>query len=102
MGAAAHRTRASALEGSPGFAGRFAARSRRIERDAGRLRRRDTALAHRTGGIGEDRSEVPRRHSRHLLTVPAPALPATTSLLTLVDGQIVHEDAELAGATQRK
>jgi len=27
-----------------------------------------------------------------ILTVPLPALPATKSLLTLVDGQIVHED----------
>lgn len=36
--------------------------------------------------------------SQDVLTVPAPQLPATVSLLTLVDGLIVFEDAALAPA----
>jgi predicted amidohydrolase YtcJ len=34
--------------------------------------------------------------SQDVLTVPARQLPATTSLLTLVDGEIILEDAALA------
>lgn len=37
--------------------------------------------------------------SQDILKVPAAAMPATRSLLTLVDGEIVFEDPELAGAT---
>lgn len=36
--------------------------------------------------------------SQDVLTVPAPALPATRSLLTLVDGEIVFEDPALGAA----
>jgi predicted amidohydrolase YtcJ len=33
--------------------------------------------------------------SQDVLTIPAPQLPATTSLLTLVDGEVIFEDAAL-------
>jgi len=38
--------------------------------------------------------------SHDILTVPTPVLPATRSLLTLVDGEIVFEDPELAAVAQ--
>ncbi len=40
--------------------------------------------------------------SQDILTVPVPALPATRSLLTLVDGEIVFEDPALAVAASSK
>jgi hypothetical protein len=36
------------------------------------------------------------------MTVPLPALPATRSLLTLVDGEIVFEDPSLLDAASHK
>ena len=36
--------------------------------------------------------------SQDVLTIPAPQLPATTSLLTLVDGEVIFEDAVFASA----
>jgi predicted amidohydrolase YtcJ len=33
--------------------------------------------------------------SQDILTVPASRLPATTSLLTMVDGEVIFEDAML-------
>jgi predicted amidohydrolase YtcJ len=40
--------------------------------------------------------------SQNILTVPAPALPATQSLLTVVDGEIVFEDPALGGDASPK
>ncbi|MBS0513778.1 MAG: hypothetical protein JSR42_21710 [Proteobacteria bacterium] len=40
--------------------------------------------------------------SQDILTVPAQALPATRSVLTVVDGEIVFEDPELAATGQFK
>lgn len=40
--------------------------------------------------------------SQDILTVPAPAMPATRSLLTLVDGEIAFEDPALAGVAAPK
>jgi hypothetical protein len=31
--------------------------------------------------------------SQDVLTVPTPQIPATTSLLTMVDGEVIFEDA---------
>jgi predicted amidohydrolase YtcJ len=36
--------------------------------------------------------------SQDVLTIPTPQLPATTSLLTLVDGEVVFEDAVLTSS----
>jgi hypothetical protein len=36
--------------------------------------------------------------SQDVLTIPARELPATTSLLTLVDGIVIHESAALNGS----
>jgi len=40
--------------------------------------------------------------SQDIMTVPLPALPATRSLLTLVDGEIVFEDPSLVDAASHK
>jgi predicted amidohydrolase YtcJ len=40
--------------------------------------------------------------SQDILTVPLPALPATRSVLTLVDGEIVFEDPAMTGADAPK
>jgi predicted amidohydrolase YtcJ len=40
--------------------------------------------------------------SQDIMTVPLPALPATRSLLTLVDGEIVFEDPSLLDAASHK
>ena len=78
------------------------------------LSREQALLAYTAGGAFAERQERYKGRiapgmaadlavlSQDILTVPAPALPATTSLLTLVDGQIVYEDASLAGAAQPK
>jgi hypothetical protein len=36
--------------------------------------------------------------SQDVLTVPTPQIPATTSLLTMVDGEVIFEDAALMSA----
>lgn len=36
--------------------------------------------------------------SQDILTVPTPQIPATTSLLTIVDGEVIFEDAMLTSA----
>ncbi|MGC2471962.1 MAG: amidohydrolase family protein, partial [Pseudolabrys sp.] len=36
--------------------------------------------------------------SQDVLTIPPPQLPATTNLLTLVDGEVIFEDAVFASA----
>lgn len=78
------------------------------------LSREQALLAYTAGAAYAERQELGKGRvmpgmaadlavlSQDLLTVPAQALPATRSLLTLVDGEIVFEDPAMSTAVQSK
>ena len=74
------------------------------------LTREEALLAYTAGAAYAERGETRKGRlapgyaadlavlSQDILTIPARELPATTSLLTLVDGVAIHESAELNGS----
>jgi predicted amidohydrolase YtcJ len=78
------------------------------------LSREQALLAYTTGGAFAERLEhvkgriVPGMAadlavlSQDILTVPWQALPATRSILTIVDGEVVYEDSSITGPTGPK
>jgi hypothetical protein len=78
------------------------------------LTREEALLAYTAGGAYAERQERTKGRigpglaadfallSQNVLTVARPALPQTRSLLTVVDGEVIFEDPELASAAAKR